>query len=86
MNHATGAVVVAVGLDGAAAALDFAAAEALLARAPLHLVHVLQIPAVDAYADAYGGVLEDANSALDAALGRARGLVRGPGAGDGRTR
>ena len=53
----------------------FAAAEALLAQAPLHLVHVLQIPAVDAYGGAYGGVLEDANGASRQRSGRARGLV-----------
>lgn len=33
------------------------AGEALLAQAPLHLVHVLQISAVDAYAGVYGGCL-----------------------------
>lgn len=76
MNNSS-PIVVAVGLTDVEAALHYAALEALLRDAPLHLVHVLRIPAVDVYADAYGGILEDAGTALDDGVRRARELTDG---------
>jgi nucleotide-binding universal stress UspA family protein len=75
MNQTTRAVIVAVGLDGAPAAIEYAAREALLADAPLHLIHVLRVPAVESSAGAYGGVLEEADAALTEAADRARRLT-----------
>lgn len=69
-------VLAAVALDGSDAAVDVAAHLAVLLGAPLHLVHVLDVPAVDAYAGSYGGVLEDVDSTLRRAAERAR-LVTG---------
>jgi nucleotide-binding universal stress UspA family protein len=71
MNIAPNALVVAVGVDGASAALHYAALEARRSGRPIHLVHVLQLPAVQAYAGVYGAALEDSKAVLDAALERA---------------
>lgn len=70
-------VVVAVGPTGHDAALAFAAEEALLAHAPLHLVHVVRLPASAAYAEVYGGLLEEAGATLDEAVAAARQLTGG---------
>ena len=85
MNQQPKPVLVAVGPDGADAAVAFAAEEAQLVEAPMHLVHVLQMHAAEAYAGAYGAgyayggrygaVLDGANSVLDTALQRARDLT-----------
>src|SRR5688500_3447594 len=58
MNENTPAVIACVSIDGAPSAIEYAAREALLAEAPLHIIHVLRMPAVEAYAGVYGGVLE----------------------------
>jgi nucleotide-binding universal stress UspA family protein len=71
MNEPTAAVIVGVGLDGAPAAIEYAAREALLADAPLHLIHVLKMPAVEAYSGVYGGMLEEADSVITGASDRA---------------
>jgi nucleotide-binding universal stress UspA family protein len=75
MNDQSPAVICCVSLDGAPSAIEYAAREALLADAPLHLIHVLRMPAVDAYAGVYGGVLEEADSAINEAVERARTLT-----------
>lgn len=68
-------VVVAVGPTGHDAALAFAAEEALLAHAPLHLVHVVRLPATAVYAEVYDGLLADAGETLEAAATTARQLT-----------
>jgi nucleotide-binding universal stress UspA family protein len=75
MNDQAPAVIACVSLDGAPSAIEYAAREALLADAPLHLIHVLRMPAVDAYAGVYGGVLEEADTAISEAVERARNLT-----------
>jgi nucleotide-binding universal stress UspA family protein len=75
MNDQAPAVIACVSLDGAPSAIEYAAREALLADAPLHLIHVLRMPAVDAYAGVYGGVLEEADAAISEAVERARNLT-----------
>ena len=85
MNQQPKPVLVAVGPDGADAAVAFAAEEAQLVEAPMHLVHVLQMHAAEAYAGAYGAgyayggrygaVLDGADAVLDTALRRARDLT-----------
>ena len=56
MTDPTPAVICCVSLDGSPSAIEYAAREALLGDAPLHIIHVLRMPAVDAYAGVYGGV------------------------------
>lgn len=75
MNEHSPAVIACVSLDGAPSAIEYAAREALLADAPLHIIHVLRMPAVDAYAGVYGGVIEEADSAIREAVERARNLT-----------
>ena len=75
MNPPTDAVVLAVGADGVDSALTFAVAEARRTARPLHLVHVLQLPAGEAYVGIYGGLLEGATSKLEAATARAKVLA-----------
>ncbi|HEX6149749.1 universal stress protein [Nocardioides sp.] len=71
-------IVVAVGPTGAEAALEYAARDAVLVSAPLHVVHVLQIPAASAMAaGVYGDVAAEARGILDKAEQRARDLVDG---------
>ncbi len=67
----SGSIVVAIGADGYEAALQFAVAEARRTGRELHLVHVLQLPAGEAYAGVYGGMLDTAKKTLDEALARA---------------
>ena len=75
MNPPTDAVVLAVGADGYDAALTFAVAEARRTSRPLHLVHVLQLPAGEAYVGVYGGMLDAAKSVLADATAAAEGLA-----------
>lgn len=75
MNEQSPAVIACVSLDGAPSAIEYAAREALLADAPLHIIHVLRMPAVDAYAGVYGGVIEEADAAIREAVERARTLT-----------
>lgn len=75
MNQPENAIVVGVGTDDIDAALMFAAEEARRTRSALHLVHVIQIPADEAYAGAYGGALEVGTGTLDLAVARARELA-----------
>ena len=75
MNTPRNAVVVGISADGYESALAFAAAEATRTSRPLHLVHVLQLPAGEAYAGVYGGALETANTTLADALEKAERLT-----------
>ena len=72
-----GSVVVGVGLDGAEAAIAFAAEEACLTRRPLHLLHVLRVSGAEAYAAVYDGAVEAADEALTRSLAVARERVAG---------
>jgi nucleotide-binding universal stress UspA family protein len=75
MNDPTPAVIACISLDGSPSAIEYAAREALLAEAPLHIIHVLRMPAVEAYAGVYGGMLEEADSTITEAVARARTLT-----------
>jgi nucleotide-binding universal stress UspA family protein len=75
MYEETPAVIACVSIDGAPSAVEYAAREALLADAPLHIIHVLRMPAVDAYAGVYGGVVAEADTAISEAVERARTLT-----------
>ena len=75
MNAPTNAVVLGVGPDGFDAALDVAVAEARRTERPLHLVHVLQLPAGDAYVGVYGGALDLAKATIDDATAKAEALA-----------
>ena len=72
------ALVVAIGVDGNDSALEYAVAEARRTGRPIHLVHVLQLPATEAYARVYSGVIDAARATLDDALDRA-GRIAGTG-------
>jgi nucleotide-binding universal stress UspA family protein len=73
----TDAIVVGLDLDGSESALTFAANEACRKQRPLHLVHVLRISGVEAYAGVLEGAFEAADAVVDNALIRARELVEG---------
>jgi nucleotide-binding universal stress UspA family protein len=75
MNTPTNAVVLGVGADGFDAALAVAMAEARRTKRPLHLVHVLQLPAGEAYAGVYGGALDCAKVMLEDATAKAAELA-----------
>jgi nucleotide-binding universal stress UspA family protein len=75
MNTPTNAVVLCVGADGFDAALAFAIAEARRTKSPLHLVHVLELPAGEAYAGVYGGALDSAKATLADATAKAEELA-----------
>jgi nucleotide-binding universal stress UspA family protein len=75
MFEQTPAVIACVSIDGAPSAIEYAAREALLAEAPLHIIHVLRMPAVEAYAGVYGGVVDEADSTITVAVERARMLT-----------
>ncbi|HET7193697.1 MAG TPA: universal stress protein [Nocardioides sp.] len=77
MTDPTPAVICCISLDGSPSAIEYAAREALLADAPLHIIHVLRMPAVEAYAGVYGGVIEEADSTITEAVTRARTLTGG---------
>ncbi len=76
MSTPRNAIVVAVGIDGAESALQYAVAEARRTGRRVHLVHVLQFPAAEAYAAAYGGALDASRAVLDEALQRAGRLAQ----------
>jgi nucleotide-binding universal stress UspA family protein len=75
MNVARDAIVVAVGVDGAKAALQYAVIEARRTGRPVHLVHVLQLPGVQAYVGGYSAVMESSRAVLDEALDTAAQLA-----------
>lgn len=75
MKTPRNAIVVGISADGYQSALEFAMAESKRASRPLHLVHVLQLPAGEAYAGVYGGALESANATLADALDKAEQLA-----------
>ncbi len=75
MNTPTNAVVLGVGADGFDAALAVAITEARRTQRPLHLVHVLQLPAGEAYAGVYGGALDSAKATLEEATTKAEALA-----------
>lgn len=75
MKPPTDAVVLAVGADGVDEALAFAITEARRGGRPLHLVHVLQLPAGEAYVGMYGGMLDSAKALLDNVTARAQSLA-----------
>jgi nucleotide-binding universal stress UspA family protein len=75
MTTPRNAIVVGVGPDGSGSALEFAVAEARRTARPVHLVHVLHLPAGEAYAGVYGGALETAASTIQEALERAEELA-----------
>ena len=75
MNAPVDAVVVAVGTDDHDAALAFAATEARRSGRPLHLIHVLQLPAGEDYMGVYGGLLDSAEATLEVAMTEAEALA-----------
>lgn len=77
MNQSENAIVVAVPADGAESALMFAVQEARRSGSPVHLVHVLRMPAGEAYAGVYGGALDIGRSALETAEHRVTELSDG---------
>jgi nucleotide-binding universal stress UspA family protein len=64
MNEMPHELVVGIGDEGSPAAVRFAVEEARRSGRPVHLVHVLQLPGGDAFADVYGGVYEQATDRL----------------------
>jgi nucleotide-binding universal stress UspA family protein len=77
MNAPANSVVLGVGAEGFDAALTFAIAEARRATRPLHLVHVLELPAGEAYTGVYGGALDTAKAMLGEAEAKAQELAGG---------
>lgn len=77
MNQPEHAIVVGVPAEGGEAALGFAVEEARRSRSPVHLVHVLQIPAGEPYAGFYTGAKEQALAVLGAAQAQATELAPG---------
>lgn len=75
MKTPKNAIVVAVGADGVDSALAFALDEARRTERPVHLVHVLQLSAGEAYAGVYAGAVEGAEAILDKALEQAAVLA-----------
>ncbi len=75
MNIPSNALVVAVGVDGASAALQYAASEGRRTGRPVHLVHVFQLPALQAYAGVYGAAEDMSKAVLHDALERATELA-----------
>ena len=75
MKAPTHAVVLGVGADGFDAALAVAITEARRTQHPLHLVHVLQLPAGEAYAGVYTGAMDNAKATLADATTRAEELA-----------
>jgi len=77
MNQPEHAIVVGVPAENGDAALAFAVEEARRSGSPVHLVHVLQIPAGEPYAGVYEAAKEQALAVLDAAQSRALELAGG---------
>ncbi|GAB3251232.1 universal stress protein [Nocardioides dilutus] len=77
MNQPEHAIVVGLPTDNGEAALTFAVEEARRSGSPVHLVHVLQIPAGEPYAGVYTAAKEQALAVVDAAQSRALELANG---------
>jgi nucleotide-binding universal stress UspA family protein len=77
MNQPEHAIVVGVPAENGDAALTFAVEEARRSGSPVHLVHVLQIPAGEPYAGVYDAAKEQAVAVIDAAQSRALELAAG---------
>ena len=75
MTTARNAIVVGISADGSDAALAFAVAEANRTGCPLHLIHVLMMPAGHEYADLYDGVRESGDATLAEAMATAKDLA-----------
>ena len=69
------AIVVGISTEGSEAAVRFAVEEGRRSGRPVHLVHVLQLPAGDAYAMLYDGAVEAARTVLAAAEVQAKELA-----------
>jgi nucleotide-binding universal stress UspA family protein len=77
MNQPEHAIVVGVPAEHGDAALTFAIEEARRSGSPVHVVHVLQIPAGEPYAGVYDGARDEARAVLEAAHARAVELAGG---------
>jgi nucleotide-binding universal stress UspA family protein len=77
MKQPEHAIVVGVAAEHGEAALAFAIEEARRSGSPVHVVHVLQIPAGEPYAGVYDAAKEQATTALEAAHARAVALAGG---------
>ena len=77
MNLPEKAIVVGVPAEGGDAALRFAVEEARRSGAPVHLVHVVQIPGGELYTGVYEGVVESAHAVIESAHRRAKELSDG---------
>ncbi|MBJ7356101.1 universal stress protein [Nocardioides sp.] len=77
MNQPEHAIVVGVPAENGEAALTFAIEEARRSGSPVHVVHVLQVPAGEPYAGVYDGARAEADAVLEAATARARELAGG---------
>jgi len=75
MNIPQNAIVVGIDSDGTDSAVAFAVEEGRRAQRPVHLVHVLHMPAGDGYADLYGEALAQARATLAAASAYAHELA-----------
>ena len=75
MSTPSNAIVVGISAEGSAAALEFAVAEAKRTSRPLHLVHVMMLPAGADYAGIYGEVRKVADVTLADALVQAENLA-----------
>jgi nucleotide-binding universal stress UspA family protein len=77
MNLPENAIVVGVPTEGGDAALRFAVEEARRSGAPVHLVHVVQIPGGELYTGVYEGVVDSAHAVIESAHRRAKELSDG---------
>jgi nucleotide-binding universal stress UspA family protein len=77
MNQPEHAIVVGVPAEHGDAALTFAIDEARRSGSPVHLVHVLQIPAGEPYAGVYDAAKQEARIVLEVAKRRAVELAAG---------
>lgn len=77
MNQPEHAIVVGVPAEDGDAALVFAVDEARRSGSPVHIVHVLQIPAGEPYAGVYDAAREEALAVLEATHQRALELAAG---------
>lgn len=78
MHQPEHAIVVGLPTEGGEAALTFAVAEAQRSGSPIHLVHVLQLSAGEAYAGVYAEAVESSRTTVETAVETAatvRGLV-----------
>jgi nucleotide-binding universal stress UspA family protein len=77
MKQPDHAIVVGVPPEHGEAALTFAIEEARRSGSPVHVVHVLQVPAGEPYAGVYDGAKDEAHAVLAAATARAVELAGG---------